>query len=43
VERYNPAKVIDLGPEFAILAVRKLAEATTALEAILASLEPEEA
>jgi uncharacterized tellurite resistance protein B-like protein len=39
VERYNPAKVIDLGPEFAILAVRKLAEATTAFEEILASLE----
>jgi uncharacterized tellurite resistance protein B-like protein len=30
VERYQPAKVIDLGPEFAVLAVRRLAAATAA-------------
>ncbi len=39
VERYDPAKVIELGPEFAALAVRKLAEITAAFEAVLASLE----
>ncbi len=39
IERYNPARVIDLGPEFAILAVRRLADATAAFETILASLE----
>ena len=30
VERYQPAKVIDLGPEFAVLAVNRLAAATEA-------------
>jgi DnaJ-domain-containing protein 1 len=35
VERYDPKKVIDLGPEFAVLAVRKLAEATAAFEVAL--------
>ena len=28
IERYQPIKVLDLGPEFAILAVRRLAAAT---------------
>jgi DnaJ-domain-containing protein 1 len=41
VERYNPAKVIDLGPEFAALAVRRLSEVTSAFQVALAAL-PEE-
>jgi uncharacterized tellurite resistance protein B-like protein len=32
VERYNPAKFADLGPEFVALAVRKLGETTAAFE-----------
>ena len=35
VERYQPAQVIDLGPEFAVLAVRRLAAATAAYTAVL--------
>jgi uncharacterized tellurite resistance protein B-like protein len=35
VERYNPAKVADLGAEFAALAVRRLAEVTAAFETVL--------
>ena len=35
VERYNPSKVADLGAEFAALAVRRLAEATSAFETVL--------
>lgn len=38
VDRYNPAKVTDLGPDFAVLAVRKLAEVTTAFEAVRLSV-----
>ncbi len=34
VDRYNPAKVVDLGADFVALAVRRLAEATAAFEAI---------
>jgi DnaJ-domain-containing protein 1 len=40
IERYNPAKVIDLGPDFAALAVRKLAQATEAYQAAIDALEP---
>jgi DnaJ-domain-containing protein 1 len=32
VERYDPAKVLELGPDFAALAVRKLAEVTDAYQ-----------
>ena len=35
VERYNPAKVADLGAEFAALAVRRLAEVTAAFDTVL--------
>lgn len=35
VERYNPAKVADLGAEFAALAVRRLVEVTAAFETVL--------
>ncbi len=35
IERYNPAKVANLGAEFATLAVCKLAEATAAFETVL--------
>jgi uncharacterized tellurite resistance protein B-like protein len=38
VQRYDPARVADLGPEFAVLAVRRLAAITDAYEAALASL-----
>ncbi|MCC6849667.1 MAG: TerB family tellurite resistance protein [Deltaproteobacteria bacterium] len=34
IERYQPIKVLDLGPEFAVLAVRRLAAATAAFSAI---------
>lgn len=34
LERYQPLKVLDLGPEFAVLAVRRLAAATAAFTAI---------
>jgi DnaJ-domain-containing protein 1 len=34
VERYNPAKLAGLGAEFAVLAVRRLADATAAFERI---------
>lgn len=34
IERYQPVKVLDLGPEFAVLAVRRLATATAAYVAI---------
>jgi uncharacterized tellurite resistance protein B-like protein len=37
VRHYDPAKVTDLGPEFAALAVRRLAEITAAYEALAAS------
>lgn len=37
LERYNPNKVIDLGTEFASLAVQKLAQATAAFEFALAA------
>jgi DnaJ-domain-containing protein 1 len=40
VERYDPARVLDLGTEFAALAVHKLVRATAAFEAILAALRP---
>lgn len=39
LERYNPNKVIDLGTEFASLAVQKLAQATAAFEFALAAAE----
>ena len=35
LERYDPKKGIDLGPEFAVLAVRKLTQATAAFEVAL--------
>ena len=35
IERYNPARVADLGAEFAALAARKLAEVTAAFETVL--------
>ena len=35
LERYQPLKVLDLGPEFAVLAVRRLAAATAAFTAIV--------
>jgi DnaJ-domain-containing protein 1 len=41
LERYNPNKVIDLGTEFASLAVQKLAQATAAFEFALAAAERE--
>ncbi len=34
IERYQPIKVVDLGPEFAVLAVRRLAAATAAFAAL---------
>lgn len=40
VDRYNPAKASDLGPDFAVLAVRKLAEVTSAFEAVRVSVRP---
>jgi len=39
VQRYNPAKVIELGPEFAALAVHRLADITAAFETARASLD----
>ena len=39
VKSYDPARVGDLGPEFAALAVRRLAAITDAYEIALASLE----
>ncbi len=38
VDRYQPGHVLNLGPEFVVLAVRKLGKATIAYEAALASL-----
>ena len=38
IERYNPEKVIHLGPEYAVLAVRRLARATEAFESAMADL-----
>ncbi len=40
VELYDPLRVVDLGPEFAVLAVRRLQVATDAFEALLASTRP---
>ena len=40
IERYNPAKVVDLGPDFAALAVRKLAQATQAFELVRGTADP---
>jgi DnaJ-domain-containing protein 1 len=40
LERYNPNKVIDLGTEFASLAVQKLTQATAAFEFVLAAARP---
>jgi DnaJ-domain-containing protein 1 len=40
LDRYNPTKVIDLGTEFASLAVRKLAQATAAFEFALSAAAP---
>jgi hypothetical protein len=39
IERYQPIKVIDLGPEFAVLAVRRLAAATAAFTVLAAVSE----
>jgi DnaJ-domain-containing protein 1 len=39
IERYNPAKVEDLGAELTALAVRKLAEATAAFETVRDALD----
>jgi len=41
VERYNPIELATLGPEFAALAVRKLAEATAAFHALRRALGAE--
>jgi uncharacterized tellurite resistance protein B-like protein len=38
VERYDPLKVLDLGSEFAALAVRRLGEATRAFEVALGAM-----
>lgn len=38
VARYDPAKVIDLGPDFAALAIRKLGELTDAYEVVADAL-----
>lgn len=38
VERYDPAKVIQLGPDFAALAIRKLAQLTDAYEIVADAL-----
>jgi DnaJ-domain-containing protein 1 len=38
VDRYDPAKVIELGPEFAALAIRKLGELTDAYEIVVDAL-----
>jgi DnaJ-domain-containing protein 1 len=38
VERYDPAKVLELGPDFAALAVRKLAEVTDAYQTAVDAL-----
>jgi DnaJ-domain-containing protein 1 len=40
VEHYNPAKITDLGPEFARLAVHRLADVTAAYEAVMEALGP---
>jgi DnaJ-domain-containing protein 1 len=40
VQRYDPARVAEMGPEFAALAVRRLASITDAYEAALAALGP---
>ena len=45
VERYDPARVIAFGPEFVVLAVRRLSDVTAAYEALLETgreLAPEE-
>jgi DnaJ-domain-containing protein 1 len=42
IERYDPAKVIDLGPDFAALAVRKLAEVTDAYQVAVDALHSQE-
>ncbi len=39
VRRYNPTSVLELGPEFAVLAVRKLSAVTAAYSAARAALE----
>jgi len=39
IERYQPSKVIDLGVEFAVLAVRRLAAATAAFTTLVAASE----
>jgi DnaJ-domain-containing protein 1 len=39
VARYDPARVLDLGPEFAVLAVRRLTAATAAYELARAGAE----
>jgi DnaJ-domain-containing protein 1 len=39
IERYDPAKVIELGPDFAALAVRKLAEVTDAYQIVVDALQ----
>lgn len=38
IERYDPVKVIDLGSDFAALAIRKLAELTDAYELVAGAL-----
>jgi len=38
VERFDPSRVVDLGPEFVVLAVRKLSRLTAAYEAAVAAL-----
>ena len=39
LERYQPLKVLDLGPEFAVLAVRRLTAATAAYTAIVGAVD----
>jgi DnaJ-domain-containing protein 1 len=42
IERYDPAKVIDLGPDFAAVAVRKLAEVTDAYRLAVEALQSQD-
>ncbi len=42
IERYDPAKVIELGPDFAAVAVRKLAEVTDAYRLAVEALQSQD-
>ncbi len=42
IERYNPEKFVHLGPEYAVLAIRRLAAATDAFETAMAEYHQNE-